>query len=80
MKLQGVQSSLARRSFPSSLQQKRGIIFLPLIPVAFFGGMVGIACLSWWQVREKRRLREANETKESVSSENPNGDKDRTKI
>ena len=60
-KASGRQVSLlpcTKRTFPSALQQRREIL-LPLIPIAVFGGAAAFAYITWNQVREKRRKREA---------------------
>ena len=64
-----VPSPWIRRSFPSILQQRRELL-LPLIPIADVGGAAAFAYITWSQVREKRRKREAEAV---MKIENPAG-------
>ena len=69
LKREALPSPWIRRSFPSILQQRRELL-LPLIPIAVVGGAAAFAYITWSQVREKRRKREAEAV---MKIENPAG-------
>jgi hypothetical protein len=66
-----------QRQLRNQLQQRQFVI--AILPVVVVGGAAAFAYITWSQVQEKRRLREAQEAKSPKTIEDPAADEQNKK-